>query len=112
MTRGIAVASLFAATCAAFGQSAAVPPAFEVASVKPNRSGGGRASTRISDGRLTMVNVPLKQCIEIAYDMKDYSVSGPEWLGFERFDITARPPSEARTDQARLMLRTLLAERF
>jgi uncharacterized protein (TIGR03435 family) len=39
-------------------------------------------------------------------------VSGPEWLTTDRFDVTAKAPAAAPTAQLKLMLQTLLAERF
>ncbi len=46
-------------------------PSFEVASIKPNKSGPGPSSSRIAPGRLTMENVALKKCIAIAYGIRD-----------------------------------------
>jgi uncharacterized protein (TIGR03435 family) len=94
-------------TSYAFGQSA-----FEVASIKPNVSGSGHSSTNTSKGGVTMRNVSLKQCIEMAYDVKDYALSGPDWLGSEKFDIVAKPPSDTPEDQFGPMLQSLLADRF
>src|SRR3954466_10821020 len=92
----------------AFGQSAA----FEVASVKPNPSGDYHSSSSTSPGGLTMRNVPLKQIIEMAYDVRDYTLSGPDWLGSERFDVVAKPPAGAHAPDFGPMLQSLLAERF
>ena len=97
------------------------PPAFEVASVKPNKSGdsapgiGRGGAMRFEGGRLAMENVSLWKCIGIAYGIgedKDYAISGPDWLKSERYDIIAKLPAGAAPDQARLMLQGLLAERF
>src|SRR5262245_4835698 len=67
----------------AFGQSTAI---FQVASIKPNRSGDGASTWNISPGELVMRNITLKQLVQIAYDVRDYSMSGPVWLESERFD--------------------------
>ncbi len=96
---------------------APVPPAFEVASVKPNQSGnaGGEGSEResltVTPGAVTLRNVSLRSCLRWAYGLKDFQISGPGWLASARFDIAARTPP-ASNDQLRLMMQTLLADRF
>jgi uncharacterized protein (TIGR03435 family) len=67
-----------------------------------------------------MENISLKQMIELAYGVKDYSLSGPAWLDSEKFDISATAPEGASQDQhgpvlerfPLPMLRSLLTERF
>src|SRR5437879_11983094 len=62
-----------------------------------------------------MENVSLWKCIAFAYGIgedKDYAISGPDWIKSERFDIVAKMPAETNFEQARLMLQTLLADRF
>jgi len=90
----------------AFGQS------FEVASVKPNKSGSNDSSTNTTPGSITAQNVSLRQLIFRAYGVSGYSLSGPNWLGDEKFDIAAKQPSGATPGQMRPMLQALLAERF
>jgi uncharacterized protein (TIGR03435 family) len=90
-------------------------PAFEVASVKPNRSLGGISSIRPSAGRVSMENVSLQKVLLNAYGIPDeraYTISGPDWLTTEHFDIDATFPAGTPTAQVRQMLQTLLAERF
>jgi uncharacterized protein (TIGR03435 family) len=41
-----------------------------------------------------------------------YEISGPDWLTGARFDITAKAASAVSEDQLRLMLQSLLKERF
>jgi uncharacterized protein (TIGR03435 family) len=48
----------------------------------------------------------------MAYGVGRYQLSAPDWLNSARFDINARVPPGATTDQYRLMLQNLLAERF
>ena len=91
---------------------------FEVASVKPDKDGnsGMEGSTRESithnPGSLTMRNVTLKSCIRWAYELADYQISGPAWIGSQRYDVQARAGRAATVEQLRLMLRDLLASRF
>lgn len=98
-----------------------VPLYFEVASVKPNRSGeqGGRIG-RQPGGRVTVTNVPLRQLISFAYQMTPTTlVGGPAWIAQERYDIVAKlegdpqpiPPGGG-PDHAMLAFRSLLADRF
>jgi len=91
-------------TC--FGQS------FEAASIKPNTSASNNSSTHTTRGGITAENVSLRQLIERAYVVADDALFGPEWLGDNRFDIVARMPADAPAGQGRLMLQSLLAERF
>ena len=92
-------------------------PAFEVASVRPNKSGDGRVMIGIQPGgRFTATNVPLRMLIRQAYNLQDFQiVGGPGWIGSDRFDIAAKAPDgneQLPADQMRLMLQALLAERF
>ena len=47
--------------------AAAVGQSFEVASVKPNKSGSNSSNTSTTDHGITAENVSLKQLIERAY---------------------------------------------
>ena len=89
-------------------------PAFEVASVKPNKSGSPRMTLMPQPGgRLTATNVTAAALIRFAYDLPDFQVSGgPDWLNSDRFDVLAKAEGDPPVAQKRLMLRRLLAERF
>jgi uncharacterized protein (TIGR03435 family) len=56
----------------------------------------------------------LDELIRWAFRVKEYQVAGPKWLNddSECFDIEAKMPSATPKAQLRLMLRTLLEERF
>jgi len=114
MTKSMLAAVLTAFT-AAQSTSPAKPPAFEVASVKPNTSGDGRVlMTPQPGGRLNLVNVPLRLMIRYAYRVQDFQVvGGPDWISTARFDVVAKAeggnPSQ---EELQLMLRSLLADRF
>lgn len=97
-----------------FGQSTATPQ-FEVASVKPAPPPtGGRIMMRMASdaGRLDWANVTLKACIAAAYRIKEYQISGPDWLTSERYNLVAKLPEGASSGQVPEMLQALLAERF
>jgi uncharacterized protein (TIGR03435 family) len=63
-------------------------------------------------GMLRYTNVSLKDCIRVAYKVKEFQIEGPDWLGSARFDITAKFPEGATKDQIPDMLQALLADRF
>jgi uncharacterized protein (TIGR03435 family) len=87
-------------------------PTFEVASVKRSQAGSSRTGVGTDPGRLTIHNASLKFCVEWAYGVKDYQVSGPGWLDSEHFDIAAKAERGAPEDRLRLMLQALLTDRF
>lgn len=96
--------------------------AFEIASVKPNKAGPTSLQRAgLSSGeRVTMINVPMLTLLQIAYPGMTTIVGAPKWVGSpggpnfdaDRFDVNAKADSQASVDQLRLMLRTLLADRF
>jgi uncharacterized protein (TIGR03435 family) len=90
--------------------------AFEVASVKPNVSDSGSSSSNDSPGSYVARNMSLRRLIAIAYRMQlaidRERIVGPSWIDTARFDITARTPADARSEQIPDMLRNLLATRF
>jgi uncharacterized protein (TIGR03435 family) len=104
------------APLAVFGQTAAPPPAqFEVASIRPSAPAGAtqvNAGVHVDGAMVAMTAMSLKDCIQIAYQVKNYQVSGPEWIAGERFDISAKLPEGATRSQVPDMLKALLADRF
>ena len=85
---------------------------FEVASIKPNLSGDGNETVNTTDGSLVMRNVSLRNIIEDAYDLKRYSLHAPDWIDNVHFDITAKVSAKVKQEELRLMIQSLLAERF
>jgi uncharacterized protein (TIGR03435 family) len=91
------------------------PPAFEVASIKPNTSGDGRVLMMPQPGgRLNLVNVPLRLMIRNAYRVQDFQiVGGPDWMGTARYDVIAKAETgNPSQEELQLMMRALLADRF
>jgi uncharacterized protein (TIGR03435 family) len=102
-----------------FGQS------FEVASIKPHPPAVNAIVLKnpdvnpiqISGIRITLQMIGLKGLVMAAYNVKEYQVSGgPPWAsGLDSiYDIAAKTEGEAAPSmaQVRLMLQSLLAERF
>jgi uncharacterized protein (TIGR03435 family) len=104
----------------ASGQTPAEAPAFEVASVKPSppldanavMSGKLHLGMRTDAARVDIGYLSLADLIHIAYRVKPFQISGPDWMGTQRFDIQAKMPEGASADQVPEMLQALLAERF
>jgi bla regulator protein blaR1 len=97
------------------GQSQTPPaPAFEVASIKANRTGElGQRIQPSPGGRLTVTNVSLRGLVRFAYELQDVQIDGgPGWFATDRFDVVAKAEGDPPASEIRLMLRTLLAERF
>lgn len=89
--------------------------AFEIASIKPNTSGDRWESVSpISAGRFTARNVTVEWLLRNAYRIEPFQIAGlPGWANSERFDISAKASAVNVTpDEVRMMLRTLLADRF
>jgi uncharacterized protein (TIGR03435 family) len=101
-------------TTAAIAAARAQQPAFEVASIKRNVSGDARSGSRtLPGGRVTITNQRLRQVIRSAYGASDIEVlGGPDWLDTERWDIVAVGGTDDRDAEWRLMLRSLLTDRF
>jgi bla regulator protein BlaR1 len=74
---------------------------FEVASIKRNMSGDGRASVRgMSGGRVTVTNDTLRNLIRNAYRLQDVEiVGGPDWQADGRFDIVAKANGNPTLEQ-------------
>lgn len=100
---------------AAWSQPPQEKPAFEVASIKPadpSPMGKMQIGMNADAGMLRYNNVSLKDCIRVAYRVKDYQVEGPAWISDTRFNIVAKLPAGSSEDQIPEMLQTLLADRF
>jgi uncharacterized protein (TIGR03435 family) len=101
-------------------------PSFEVASVKPNASGGLDAywQSPPGGGRVVIRNLPLRTIISWAYQLEaddERLIGSPDWIRTEKFDIVAKAPEGVEVGgllrvgpaaPGLLMIRTLLAERF
>ena len=86
-------------------------PSFEAASIRP--SSGGGIDFRFFPNRFVGTNLTLGQLIEQAYNIQPRElIGGPDWLRVDRFNVTATSGGEVSQDQMRLMLRSLLADRF
>ena len=91
---------------------------FAVASVKPSqiansgREGSERENITVSPAGITMENISLRSCIRWAYGVRDYQISGPDWLASQRYEIVAKSDVTVSPDELRPMMQRLLASRF
>jgi uncharacterized protein (TIGR03435 family) len=114
----VSLCFLFAASAALAQPSA--PLAFEVATIKPSvpvdmaalRDGRAHVGTKIDAGRVDIGTASLFQLICVAYRLRPYQVTGPDWLKTTMYDIQAKIPSGATAVEVPEMLRTLLEDRF
>jgi uncharacterized protein (TIGR03435 family) len=98
---------------AAFSQAS--PPAFETADIhpsvhvwNPHAQGGLDRGGRAELHQATMLDL-----ITMAYGVDPDTVfGGPAWLDWDRFDVVATTPPSTSDESAKLMLQTLLADRF
>jgi uncharacterized protein (TIGR03435 family) len=109
---GVILAAAF--TRALFAQAADTRPAFEIADVHasaktlhPSTTGGFRS------GRYELRMATMSQLIAAAYGVEpDKVAGGPNWLDLDRFDVIAKAPPGAQAQDLKLMLQSLLSERF
>jgi uncharacterized protein (TIGR03435 family) len=93
-------------------------PTFDVASLKPAAPQSGPITVDLgnsSQGRLTLTNVTLSECLRFAFKIyTDDQIVGPEWIKDHQvlFNIVAQAPPETPRDTLREMALTLLTERF
>jgi uncharacterized protein (TIGR03435 family) len=104
-------------------QSAA--PAYDVVSIKPNKSGSGMMRTMNAADGFSGENVSLKMLMQGAYDLKtdDQLVGLPGWGESANFDVQAKMDADTVAElkklsedgmvaERRAMMQTLLVERF
>ncbi len=109
MLRRIALALL---PLAAFGQPT---PKFEAASIRvsPPSSHLWPSGPYVGASRYEFRNATMVDLISAAYGMdEDKVLGGGSWVGWDRFDVVAKPPAESTKESRKLMLQALLAERF
>jgi uncharacterized protein (TIGR03435 family) len=125
---GILLASISLAPSVAQSPAPDPAPTFDVASVKPNKSGDMGVRIMFQPGgRFSANNITLKFLIRVAYDVQEFQISGgPPWINSDKYDITAKSEGGAQGDmrsmteeqrqadlkRRRLMIQALLADRF
>jgi uncharacterized protein (TIGR03435 family) len=88
---------------------------FEVASIRPSvQESGGQVNVgvHIDGAQVRVVSLSLRDYLAIAYRTKGNMISGPDWTGSERFNISATLPAGSNAAQLPEMFQALLADRF
>ena len=106
--------------CSLHGQNGPSAPAFEVATIRiappitPAMVAAGNMHTgmKVDKGRVDIGFTSLAELMTMAYQVKSYQISGPDWMRFDRWDILAKIPEGATPSDVPQMLQKLLAERF
>ena len=107
------VSASIIATIGAFAQSAIPLPRFEVASIKPSTINETGSRNDLSGPNVVFRNYVLRGILQTAFGVNQLALEAPDWLGDERFDITAKVQDEkANMEQRRQMLQALLIDRF
>jgi uncharacterized protein (TIGR03435 family) len=98
----------------------AAAPSFEVASIKPAppldpakiMQGKMHIGMTIDAARVDIGSASLSDLVVIAYKIKPYQLTRPDWMASERFDVLAKMPEGAKKDDVGAMLQGMLADRF
>jgi uncharacterized protein (TIGR03435 family) len=115
------IVAIIAAAAAAAAQTPQPAPAFEVVSIKPNKSGDGRTLMGFPPGgRFTATGVTLRMLIANAYGTPQplpnfRIIGGPGWINRDRFDIEAKAEGDVGpgpNSPLPLMIRAMLVDRF
>jgi uncharacterized protein (TIGR03435 family) len=119
---GRLAATLLISAITAFAEA---KPSFEVATVKPAApldmakiAAGIQAGqmpklgAHVDGSRAEYTYVALRELIALAWGVKPYQITGPDWLANTRFDIVAKIPAGSTKDDVPRMLQSLLEERF
>jgi len=117
-----AIVALAALLCVArVSAQTALPPRFEVASVKPNTTNApptarfplGPGDAYVAGTLFAATNQPLINYVRFAFGRSQGELLRlPAWIYDERFDVQGRATGAPTKDDMRLMVRTLLTERF
>jgi len=103
------------ASVALFAQAPPARPEFEVASIKPSADFEPRhvrVGLHVDGSLVSGASLSLANLIGLAYRLKNYQISGPEWMASQRFDINAKLPAGGSAKQVPEMLQALLEDRF
>jgi uncharacterized protein (TIGR03435 family) len=89
-------------------------PQFEVESIRPSSAQVSQVNVglKISGSQVRISYMSLADYIGMAYSVRPQQIVGPEWIVQERFNIAAKIPDGASSEQVPEMLQTLLANRF
>jgi uncharacterized protein (TIGR03435 family) len=88
------------------------PTSFEVATIRPSRP-DQNPDADIKNGRIDARALSLNELISFAYNVEDDWIrGGQKWLETDLYDLIAKTAPTESDDTLRVMLQSLLAERF
>ena len=88
-------------------------PTFDVISIKANNNAGGRMGGFATPSQFTATGLSTRRLIRLAYEIHDSQIiGGPDWIGSQAFDVNATMVGDPSADQRRLMMQTMLRDRF
>ena len=99
-----------------YNSRAQTVPEFEVASIKPSPAVMSGDTFTVQMGGdpafQDFTHVSLRSLVVDAYEIKEYELSGPDWMDAIRFDVHAKMPDGSSEKQVPAMMQKLLADRF
>ena len=97
----------------AFAQQPPAKPTFEVATIRPVDPNNNPLVGMSADPSIVRYgNLTLRDAIRGAYKVRDFQIVGQDWMATARFNVDAKLPPGASTDQIPEMFQALLEERF
>jgi uncharacterized protein (TIGR03435 family) len=88
------------------------PTEFEVVNIHLSRP-DEKEDFRLANGRIDAKAVLLRDMLAFAYDVEDDWIRGGEkWLESDRYDIVAKTQPTESSDTLRVMVQSMLADRF
>lgn len=88
-------------------------PRFVTAEIRPSKEIRESRGRFLPNGDVAVLNTTLKELITVAYSLQDNMIAGgPPWIAIDHYDLIAKAPPNTPMDTLRLMLRSLVAERF
>jgi len=116
MNRAIpATLLLLCAAWPAISQTADAPPKFDAADIRisPKVQFPFVRTGPVRGGRYEVKQATIVDLVHLAYDIDaDKVLGGPNWLEMDHFDVIAKVPAGTTPDDQKLMLQSLLADRF
>ncbi|WP_263417172.1 TIGR03435 family protein [Terriglobus albidus] len=116
---------LAASLCSAQTQQPIANAKFEVVVIKPTEPGAMGYSLNFGEGKMKVHNMPIKNLIKFAYDLKSDSqlLNAPSWVNTDPYEIDAKEEEaesaalqkmamEGRNETMRELVRQMLVERF
>jgi uncharacterized protein (TIGR03435 family) len=96
--------------------AAALLPAqkFDVAAIRVNPDPAADPNVNsLPGGRLIVTSQSLRDLLKFAFDLKDFQIDGaPGWADGDRYDIDAKASAAESGVNVRLLVRSLLEDRF